>query len=273
MIRIQKRRAIPVPLATLGRADQRRLKRLYTADPAACQVPRNRRLLADPAIYAHPDVKAALIADQHGKCCYCESRFEATGFGDVEHFRPKAGVRQAVGGMLEKPGYYWLAYQWKNLFFSCEICNRRYKGNWFPLLNPAARARHHGQPLSREQPVLPDPGREDPTADLKFMEHLVKGRTARGKACVRAYGLDRQPLNRRREEFLTTLKLIRFAAALNLDSFTPAELAITLADLGMSLPEARIFVSHAQEVWTQAALNTAEFAGMVRARFPHLPQQ
>lgn len=273
MIRIQKRLVAPTPLTTLGAADRQRLEAEYTAQPQACQAPRNQLLKAEAGIYGHLQVKQALIDDQHGKCCYCESRFEATGFGDVEHFRPKAGVRQQPKAPLEKPGYYWLAYDWSNLLFSCEICNRRHKSNLFPLLNPASRARSHNDRISHERPLLPHPCHTNPATELTFNRHIAVAHNAseRGKACLQAYGLNRKPLKTRREEFLDTLKLVRFAASLDLDRMSPTELRTTLSDLQMTKAEARRYIALARQVWDQAALDTAEYAGMIRANFPHLP--
>ena len=273
MIRIRKRPTAPSPLTTLGLADRQRLEAIYTADPAACQAPRNKFLEADPATYGHEDVKKAVIDDQHEKCCYCEAKFTANGFGDVEHFRPKAGVRQQPKAALEKPGYYWLAYEWSNLFFSCEICNQRYKGNLFPLLNPSRRARHHGQSVGRERTLLPDPGTTNPGRYLKFNKHVITASTPRGKTCIKAYGLDRDTLNRRREEFLETLKIVRLAADLDLDNLSAAKLNMVLADLGMTLKEARQYVDLAREVWEQAAFDKSEYAGMVRDNFRRLPRK
>ena len=42
----------------------------------------------------------------HDKCAYCDGSYQAFGYGDVEHFRPK-------GAVTEDPthsGYWWLAY-------------------------------------------------------------------------------------------------------------------------------------------------------------------
>lgn len=64
-------------------------------------------------IYGHQSVKRQLIADQHGKCCFCETKIGPD--GDVEHFRPKAAWCQGDGEPLNWPGYYWLAYEWSNL--------------------------------------------------------------------------------------------------------------------------------------------------------------
>ncbi|GLS42688.1 HNH endonuclease [Methylobacterium brachythecii] len=70
--------------------------------------------------YKGNDVRHALDALFHGKCAYCESRFDVTAPVDIEHFRPKGGVEGQV-----HPGYWWLAAEWTNLLPSCIDCNRR----------------------------------------------------------------------------------------------------------------------------------------------------
>jgi hypothetical protein len=73
----------------------------------------------------------------HGKCAYCETQ---TGqfYYDAEHYRPKGMVtvladdgesQQRItaedesGRAIDHPGYFWLAYEWKNLVPSCKSCN------------------------------------------------------------------------------------------------------------------------------------------------------
>jgi hypothetical protein len=83
----------------------------------------------------------------HNKCAYCET--PVVGFpGDAEHFRPKGRVRvkqqnqaaQVVtimdedGDQMPHPGYFWLAYHWKNLLPACETCNQgEGKKDLFPV--------------------------------------------------------------------------------------------------------------------------------------------
>lgn len=45
----------------------------------------------DSGIYGNKEVKNKLIETQDGKCCFCESKIAHISYGDVEHFRPKAG--------------------------------------------------------------------------------------------------------------------------------------------------------------------------------------
>jgi hypothetical protein len=137
MIRINKPTA-PEVLRTRGVAAAQALCAAHDASPEAYRKG-TKRFDADfnRAIYAAPAVKDALLAAQHGKCAFCESQVRHVSFGDVEHFRPKGGYRQAAKDRLRRPGYFWLVYTWENLFFSCQMCNQMYKGNLFPRRNPS----------------------------------------------------------------------------------------------------------------------------------------
>lgn len=66
--------------------------------------------------------KKLLLADTVEKCAYCESPVTTTGFGDVEHYRPKSV-------------YWWLAYALENYLASCAICNQSFKKDKFPRLS------------------------------------------------------------------------------------------------------------------------------------------
>ncbi|MGX5843690.1 hypothetical protein ACWGTI_23505 [Mesorhizobium sp. ArgA1] len=64
--------------------------------------------------------KTKVRADTAGKCAYCEAATSTVAHGDVEHFRPK-GI------------YWWLAYDFDNYLFACQICNQIYKSDSFPV--------------------------------------------------------------------------------------------------------------------------------------------
>lgn len=86
---------------------------------------------------------------------------------DVEHYRPKT---QAVGQDGEmRVGYWWLAWTWENLFFSCDGCNRFEKNDLFPLRDEHRRLQAKQAPPGPERPLLLDPAspQDDP------MDHLV----------------------------------------------------------------------------------------------------
>lgn len=147
-----------------------------------------------------------LFASYHRKCAYCEGKFRLGELGDVEHFRPKGGVRDldnkivyvastaGTGKKKEKhPGYYWLAYEPLNLFPSCSLCNRLAlgggKGERFPIQGP--RATKPGEEKD-EQPLLLHPLDDDPADHLVFdpVTGLLGHRSPRGEACIRIFGLN-----------------------------------------------------------------------------------
>lgn len=77
----------------------------------------------------------------YDRCAYCERQISGF-YGDAEHYRPKGAVRRKTTSgeficsecgianpadgqnlILGHPGYFWLAYDWRNLVPSCSICN------------------------------------------------------------------------------------------------------------------------------------------------------
>jgi uncharacterized protein (TIGR02646 family) len=177
--------AAPDALVTAGNEHTKELCDAYDANPEQYQSGKQKMEIRR-TIYASDDVKAALDACHHGKCCYCEI-FIHKPYADqhVEHWRPKASSRQARDEKSTWPGYYWLAYSWDNLLLSCAFCNRNNKRDLFPLENPAARARHHRMTVEDETPAIlkPDSG-EDPRDHLKFELDEVIGLTPLGESTI-----------------------------------------------------------------------------------------
>lgn len=162
-----------------------------------------------------------LLTATSKKCAYCETYLPpGERKGDVEHFRPKGRVRDRrgvvvtvtlAGQQMQHPGYFWLAYDYRNLLPVCGACNRRArderegrltgKGEIFPTLDdwyaaePAAV--DHEKP-SLLNPWLPE---DDPHEHLIFDPEtgLVIGRTDRGKETVELLGLNRDGLPEERK--------------------------------------------------------------------------
>ena len=161
------------------------------------------------AIYAHSDVKEALRTLQYDKCCFCESKISHIAYGDVEHYRPKAGWVQN-DEPINKPGYYWLAYDWDNLLLCCQICNQRYKKNYFPIQIEADRAIDHTIDKNKEKPLFIHPVNDDPEEHIEFNEDVPKAvnGSVKGMATIEKLGLDRELLNKQRKTKLNEFKII-----------------------------------------------------------------
>jgi uncharacterized protein (TIGR02646 family) len=209
VIRIRKPARPPAVLQTRGLAARDALCAAYDAGA--------RTFTFDRALYAHADVKAALLAAQHDKCCFCEAKLPPTTTGDVEHFRPKGTVRPSADAPDETPGYYWLAYDWANLFVACGVCNRSYKRTLFPLRDPSARARSHRDDLEDEAPLLLHPSDDDPERAFIFDAEVIRPRPgdARARTTIRVLGLDREPLELARRKRYDIIEQMRLVARLD----------------------------------------------------------
>ena len=144
----------------------------------------------------------------HGKCAYCESFIAADKPGDLDHFRPKGKVtnsdHQSImiqdeqGHEMPHPGYYWLAYDWRNLLPSCEDCNRpsRQKtggqliGKWDQFPVKGFRATNPGEE-AQEEPLLIHPVLQDPEQHLSVDDTgIFAAKTPEGKTCIDIFGLN-----------------------------------------------------------------------------------
>jgi hypothetical protein len=150
------------------------------------------------------------------KCAYCEGRVRAQSWGAAEHWRPKSGVsvcdKEGNHKMVVRhdgvphPGYYWLAYDWRNLVPVCEECNSgKGKGTQFPIEGEYVFGPDECCGIEaldeREQPLLLHPfdgGSRDPSLHLAFDEHGIphprKG-SKYGAASIAVFHLGREDLN------------------------------------------------------------------------------
>lgn len=168
------------------------------------------------------DIKNDLKQLFHGKCWYCESSAHRI-IGDVDHHRPKKAIEPYPPGINEPtlPGYWWLAFEWRNFRYTCEICNRlnrdlstnlvKGKGSFFPLVDPSKRigGECDYDELFSEDPLLLDPTvADDPlllTFDLNGMAKPACEETEnpvnylRAKISIEIYHLNHIDLKRRRQ--------------------------------------------------------------------------
>ena len=209
----------------------------------------------DREIYGHKTVKDALILTQHDKCFLCESKICHIDYGDVEHFRPKKAYRQSDQEKLSRPGYYWLAYDWENLFLACTLCNQRHKGNLFPLENLASRATSHLADWKAEKPLFINPVEENPEDFISFKVDKLLGvlpyaveNNPKGVATIKGAGIDREKLCQSRME------LLKFILALH-----------QVAKMNLPQPESDQAKDILQSIVDDCTADSHQYAGMFRA--------
>jgi uncharacterized protein (TIGR02646 family) len=207
VIRIHKPKTPPAKLATDGKRKRDEHCKAYLDNPNAYEANKEKFDFAS-SIYAHESVKKALIQAQHQKCCFCEDI--VGNHGDVEHFRPKAAYQQAKSEPLKYPAYYWLAYDWDNLYLACPACNQRHKKNLFPLQSPQKRASNHRQRISKELSMFIDCGKENPEEFIGFraeIAYAIDG-NQRGQITIDYLGLNTSDRTEKRLQILQKLNTL-----------------------------------------------------------------
>jgi uncharacterized protein (TIGR02646 family) len=255
VIKVNKPDEVPQILQKRGLAAVKELCQLYNEDVAYRQG--TKVFEFKNQIYRDKTVKKVLVQCKSGQCWFCESPVIVVDHGDVEHFRPKGGYQQDCGE--EQPGYYWLAYSWENLLFSCKRCNQE-KTTYFPLFDPQKRARSHQADINEESPILINPAMEDPTEYIAFRGEMAvakgseRGRE-RGQRTIEILGLNRDGLVERRQDIYREKK-----------SWYQMIQNILIADVGNKQPSAdaelQAFLIKNLEEWRRP---NQEYGGMLRS--------
>ncbi len=184
--------------------------------------------------YNHGDVKIALKAIYKSKCAYCEKSLTDQ-YGEVEHYRPKGKMKSLLKrtdlnsnikriletsqfnkSHLSDDGYFWLAFSWGNLLWSCKQCNMP-KSTFFDI-QENSRVAYSNESLENlhdkvkeyflsEKPHLINPEFENPKPYLIFTKKAeLKSRNARMKYTIETCKLNRDDLFILRFPLLNNLK-------------------------------------------------------------------
>ncbi|KPA19397.1 hypothetical protein MHK_000383 [Candidatus Magnetomorum sp. HK-1] len=172
------------------------------------------------------EIKDALWKAQCGKCCYCE-RERDTSELEIDHFRPISSVFEDD----KHPGYWWMSYDWNNLFLICRSCKEQ-KKNKFPLLNDGIRAINPDDNLSDEKPFMINPADENPEDYIGFDWDSTK-------LCVKAVGLDKDGRGQKTIYELTAINntFVIEERAKQLDDLNSIADLCKIAELKNSMPE------------------------------------
>jgi len=142
----------------------------------------------------------------NGKCAYCESIIGVSGPASFDHFRPKSGAR----GLDRDFGidhYWWLTYEWNNLYYCCHYCNS-FKSTWFPVEKNRAHIRtSYADINSHENALLIDPCVDNPQDHLVYNESgEVDFLSPKGKTTIEIIKLNRGALVDERRNTIIELK-------------------------------------------------------------------
>jgi hypothetical protein len=172
---------------------------------------------------------------------------------------------------LTYPGYYWLAYDWNNLLFSCQRCNEEFKKNHFPLDVELTRKEYHNHPntITLEDRLLINPILEDPSRYFEFKDEVPvpKNNNKKGNKTIEIYGLER--LNDTRLEHLQIIKGL--LVTINIDETDDDIIRDEATARGLDPDDLRETIVFNKRFCNSAAKDTAKFAYCVRCKFPQLP--
>ncbi|AYB31663.1 AAA family ATPase [Chryseolinea soli] len=157
-------------------------------------------------IYSSKEIREAISRTFNGKCAFCESSVVATSPGEIENFRPKGGA-VSLSKTLDPDHYWWLCYEWRNLYLSCSICGRA-KRNIFPVEGKRANLLAAYEEVLREKSLLVDPCHDLPEEHITFDETgLAISLSRKGEATIEIFLLNRKPLV---EQRLMAIKTLQF---------------------------------------------------------------
>ncbi len=132
-------------------ADRQAAARAFFAAPEASR--RQEKFAWEPSL--EPAVPLAKMAELfNDKCAYCETH-TAPEFAVIDRFRPRENAIDQAGN-VDPDFYWWLAYEWDNLYYCCAHCARA-KGSHFPVDGP--RTQQYLLVFRREKALLVDPCR------------------------------------------------------------------------------------------------------------------
>ncbi|GEQ86444.1 hypothetical protein ULMS_19520 [Patiriisocius marinistellae] len=144
----------------------------------------------------------------HGKCAYCECEiFEK--FFKTAHHRPTENAMN-LDGKVSKESYWWLTYEWNNLYLLCEQCSSMKKTR-FPVAGK--RVSYLGN-VPQEKALLIDPCKKKDFDDKHFQlfkNGEILGITERGKITIEILNLNNE--NRKQER---ARKILEMAGAISM---------------------------------------------------------
>jgi uncharacterized protein (TIGR02646 family) len=152
------------------------------------------------------DVEIELLNKTSNKCAYCESVFKDSEVS-IDHYRPHYSAAD-LEGKISPDHYWWLAFNWNNLFPVCQECNTN-KRNYFPVSRNRATVKYYGKDtlFNKEYPVFIDPEFENPEEYFYYdRAGKIYAETDRGKVTIDFLALNRTDLVEARKKVVIELE-------------------------------------------------------------------
>lgn len=156
-------------------------------------VDKERRIQRNPPFKASLQgaLKTIVGRQFQGKCAYCETKLSG---GVVDQFRPRQATVD-FHGERAPDHYWWLAYEWENLYYSCQKCDFS-KGNKFPVRGRRGKLFATIERLREsEDCLLLDPCFDLPSEHISFRQDgFVYPLTEKGDISIDILNLNRDDL-------------------------------------------------------------------------------
>lgn len=175
------------------------------------------------------EVLKALELAWANRCAFCGAASAGGGL-DVHRFRPAQDAVAEDGGTSRRH-YFWLAYEWSNLYPACRNC-RTAQGAKFPTAEERVVGHYTENLNERERPLLLDPCDDDPEALMVFGENgEVVSLDQRAVVTIETFDLNRPDLVVERREAIEWVRVRLAQAGASLQSESYGDFAKQLRSL------------------------------------------
>jgi uncharacterized protein (TIGR02646 family) len=137
------------------------------------------------------------------KCAYCETKVRDSKSNlYIDHFRPRENAKGFKNDETDLDHYWWLSYEWNNLYFICIECNS-YKSSWFPVEGKRAKVlTKYSDIVEQENNLIIDPCNDEIEKHLRndFRTGKLIPLSRKGETTIQILQLNRNNLVNRRLE-------------------------------------------------------------------------
>lgn len=120
-------------------------------------------------------------------------------------FRPPQDA-VAGDGSTSRRHYWWLAYEWQNVYLACSDCHFA-QGSKFPVANKRVRVGAKNRLNERERPLLVDPFEDDPEEIFVYLDSgEVVATDGRGQVTIETFDLNRPALRGERQSVFSGMR-------------------------------------------------------------------